>query len=208
MLLPETEKVDQKLEIDESKIGDGPLESISIGTTEGIKLAVNVGGMILVFLAFIAMINFGLADVIGEYTGLNKWVSRVSNGQYDTFSLQMILGYLFAPVAWIIGVGADDIVIAGQLLGEKTVINEFVAYISLSDISGPNSTLSHRTIVIMTYALCGFSNFASIGIQIGGIGTIAPNQRPVLARLGMRALLGGTLACLMTAAVAGLFYAS
>jgi len=94
------------------------------------------------------------------------------------------------------------------LLGEKTVINEFVAYISLSDISGPNSTLSHRTIVIMTYALCGFSNFASIGIQIGGIGTIAPNQRPVLARLGMRALLGGTLACLMTAAVAGLFYAS
>jgi len=149
-----------------------------------------------------------LADVIGEYTGLNKWVSRVSNGQYDTFSLQMILGYLFAPVAWIIGVGADDIVIAGQLLGEKTVINEFVAYISLSDISGPNSTLSHRTIVIMTYALCGFSNFASIGIQIGGIGTIAPNQRPVLARLGMRALLGGTLACLMTAAVAGLFYAS
>ena len=208
MLLPEKEKVDKDLNIDKSKIGSGPLEAISIGTTEGIKLAVNVGGMILVFLAFIAMINYFLSDVIGANTGLNEWVENVSNGTYSEFKLQMILGYLFAPIAWIIGIPWEDTILAGQLLGEKTVINEFIAYISLGSMKDQGLLVHTRTIVIMTYALCGFSNFASIGIQIGGIGTIAPNQRPTLARLGLKALLGGTLACLMTAAVAGIFYAS
>lgn len=208
MLLPEQEKVDDTLQIDKSKIGSGPLEAVSIGTTEGIKLAVNVGGMILVFLAFIAMFNYFLADIIGANTGLNEWVLDVSNGTYKEFKLQMILGYLFAPVAWVIGIPWEDTVLAGQLLGEKTVINEFIAYISLGNMKNEGLLVHTRTIVIMTYALCGFSNFASIGIQIGGIGTIAPNQRPTLAKLGLKALLGGTLACLMTAAVAGIFYAS
>ncbi len=206
ILLPETQKVEKDLKIDKTKIGSGPLEAISNGTTEGIKLAVNVAGMILVFLAFIAMINYVLSDVIGQYTGLNSWVNEISEGTYKVFKLEMILGYLFSPVAWLIGVPWNDTLLAGQLLGEKTVINEFIAYISLSDFNGKNLFHHNRTVVIMTYALCGFSNFASIGIQIGGIGTIAPNQRPTLARLGMRALLGGTLACLMTAAVAGMFY--
>ncbi|MFT5511808.1 MAG: CNT family concentrative nucleoside transporter [Bacteroidia bacterium] len=206
ILLPEKEKVDKDLKIDKTKIGSGPLEAISNGTTEGIKLAVNVGGMILVFLAFIAMINYFLSDVVGHYTGLNNWVAANSNDTYSVFSLQMILGYLFAPIAWVIGIPWEDSVLAGQLLGEKTVINEFIAYISLGNMQANKMIVNTRTIVIMTYALCGFSNFASIGIQIGGIGTIAPNQRPTLAKLGMRALLGGTLACLMTAAVAGIFY--
>ena len=206
MLLPEKEEVDKDLNIDKTKIGSGPLEAISNGTTEGIKLAVNVGGMILVFLAFIAMINYVLSDVVGQYSGLNKWVNTVSDGTYKEFKLQMILGYLFAPVAWVIGIPWNDTLLAGQLLGEKTVINEFIAYISLGDMQSKGLISNTRTVVIMTYALCGFSNFASIGIQIGGIGTIAPNQRPTLAKLGMRALLGGTLACLMTAAVAGIFY--
>jgi len=135
-------------------------------------------------------------------------VQNVSNGTYSEFKLQMILGYLFAPIAWIIGIPWEDTILAGQLLGEKTVINEFIAYISLGSMKDQGLLVHTRTIVIMTYALCGFSNFASIGIQIGGIGTIAPNQRPTLARLGLKALLGGTLACLMTAAVAGIFYAS
>jgi concentrative nucleoside transporter, CNT family len=206
MLLPEKETVDKNLNIDKTKIGSGPLEAISNGTTEGIKLAVNVGGMILVFLAFIAMANYFLGTVIGENTGLNKWVERISDGTYKEFKLQMILGYLFAPIAWVIGVPWEDTLLAGQLLGEKTVINEFIAYITLGDMQTKNMLVNTRTVVIMTYALCGFSNFASIGIQIGGIGTIAPNQRPTLAKLGLRALLGGTLACLMTAAVAGIFY--
>ncbi len=206
MLLPEKENVDKNLNIDKTKIGSGPLEAISNGTTEGIKLAVNVGGMILVFLAFIAMINYLLANVIGHHTGLNEWVKAVSDGTYTEFKLQMILGYIFAPVAWVIGIPWNDTLLAGQLLGEKTVINEFIAYISLGNMQSNGLIANNRTVVIMTYALCGFSNFASIGIQIGGIGTIAPNQRPTLAKLGMRALLGGTLACLMTAAVAGIFY--
>ena len=169
--------------------------------------------MILVFLAFIALINFLLINIIGDFDGIGSWkftsLNDVikTNTIFDGFNLQMILGYLFAPLAWIIGIDLNDIVLAGQLLGEKTVINEFIAYLSLKDIiaSGGSEIIQKRTIVILTYALCGFSNFSSIGIQIGGIGSIAPNQRSTLARLGLRSLIGGTLACLMTATIAGIF---
>lgn len=213
ILFPETEEVNQNLDINKEKMGSGPLEAISLGTTDGIKLAVNVAGMILVFLAFIALINYLLINIIGDFDGIGSWkftsLNNIiqSNTIYDSFNLQMILGYLFAPLALIIGIELNDIVLAGQLLGEKTVINEFIAYLSLKDIiaSGGSELIQKRTIVILTYALCGFSNFASIGIQIGGIGSIAPNQRSTLARLGLRSLLGGTLACLMTATIAGIF---
>ncbi|MCH1472355.1 MAG: Na+ dependent nucleoside transporter, partial [Bacteroidia bacterium] len=213
ILFPETEEVNQNLDINKEKMGNGPLEAISLGTTDGIKLAVNVAGMILVFLAFIALINYLLINIIGDFDGIGSWKFTSlnnfiqSNTIYDSFNLQMILGYLFAPLALIIGIELNDIVLAGQLLGEKTVINEFIAYLSLKDIiaSGGSELIQKRTIVILTYALCGFSNFASIGIQIGGIGSIAPNQRSTLARLGLRSLFGGTLACLMTATIAGIF---
>jgi CNT family concentrative nucleoside transporter len=213
ILFPETENVNQNLDINKEKMGSGPLEAISLGTTDGIKLAVNVAGMILVFLAFIALINYLLINIIGDFDGIGSWkftsLNNIiqSNTIYDGFNLQMILGYLFAPLAWIIGIELNDILLAGQLLGEKTVINEFIAYLSLKDIiaSGGGELIQKRTIVILTYALCGFSNFASIGIQIGGIGSIAPNQRSTLARLGLRSLIGGTLACLMTATIAGIF---
>lgn len=213
ILFPETEEVNQNLDINKEKMGSGPLEAISLGTTEGIRLAVNVAGMILVFLAFIALINFLLINIIGDFDGIGSWKFTSlndfikTNTIFDGFNLQMILGYLFAPLAWIIGIDLNDIVLAGQLLGEKTVINEFIAYLSLKDIiaSGGSEIIQKRTIVILTYALCGFSNFSSIGIQIGGIGSIAPNQRSTLARLGLRSLIGGTLACLMTATIAGIF---
>lgn len=213
ILFPETEEVNQNLDINKEKMGSGPLEAISLGTTDGIKLAVNVAGMILVFLAFIALINYLLINIIGDFDGIGSWkftslnIIIQSNTIYDSFNLQMILGYLFAPLAWIIGIELNDILLAGQLLGEKTVINEFIAYLSLKDIIASDGSvlIQKRTIVILTYALCGFSNFASIGIQIGGIGSIAPNQRSTLARLGLRSLLGGTLACLMTATIAGIF---
>ena len=206
MLYPETEEVDEKLDIDKSKMGSGPLEAISTGTTEGIKLAVNVGGMILVFLAFIALINYILFDIIGNYSGLNAAIE--SNTIYKGLNLQMILGYLFAPLAWAIGIESQDILLSGQLLGEKTVINEFIAYLSLKGMIAAEGTpmLQERSIIILTYALCGFSNFASIGIQIGGISSLAPNQRSTLAQLGLRALVGGTLACLMTATIAGMLF--
>jgi len=207
ILYPETEKVDKKLDIDKETIGNGPLEAISNGTTDGIKLAVNVGGMILVFLAFIAMINFFLFDIIGNYTGLNETVAAATI--YDGLNLQMILGYIFAPLAWVIGIDSQDMILSGQLLGEKTVINEFIAYLSLKEMitADGGAMLTNRSVVILTYALCGFSNFASIGIQIGGISSLAPNQRRTLAKLGMRALIGGTLACLMTATIAGMLFA-
>ncbi|HAY89992.1 MAG TPA: Na+ dependent nucleoside transporter, partial [Bacteroidetes bacterium] len=207
ILYPETEKVDEKLDIDKETIGNGPLEAISNGTTDGIKLAVNVGGMILVFLAFIAMINFFLFDIIGNYTGLNETVAAATI--YDGLNLQMILGYIFAPLAWVIGIDSQDMILSGQLLGEKTVINEFIAYLSLKEMitADGGAMLTNRSVVILTYALCGFSNFASIGIQIGGISSLAPNQRGTLAKLGMRALIGGTLACLMTATIAGMLFA-
>ena len=207
ILFPETETVDEKLDISKEKIGSGPLEAISLGTTDGIKLAVNVGGMILVFLAFIAMLNFFLFDVLGYYTGLNDIIA--ASTIYDGLNLQMILGYIFAPLAWVIGIAPEDMILSGQLLGEKTVINEFIAYLSLKGMIGAEggAMLQERSIVILTYALCGFSNFASIGIQIGGISSIAPGQRSTLARLGLRALLGGTLACLMTATIAGMLFA-
>ena len=206
ILFPETEEVDEKLDISEEKIGNGPLEAISLGTTDGIKLAVNVGGMILVFLAFIAMINYFLFDIIGHFSGLNETIASAT--VYDGLNLQMILGYIFAPLAWVIGIAPEDMVLSGQLLGEKTVINEFIAYLSLKGMiaaeGGP--LLQQRSIIILTYALCGFSNFASIGIQIGGISSLAPGQRGTLAKLGMRALIGGTLACLMTATIAGMLF--
>lgn len=216
ILFPETEEVDTKLDLNKEQMGNGPLEAIANGTTDGIKLAVNVAGMILVFLAFIAMFNFLLLNVIGSFDGIGSWWQFDSlntiiakNTIYSGLSLEMLLGYLFAPLAWIIGIESQDIILSGQLLGKKTVVNEFIAYVSLKDIIAgvDGQHLQNRSIIILTYALCGFSNFASIGIQIGGISSIAPNQRSVLAQLGFRALIGGTLACLMTATIAGMLFA-
>ena len=216
IIFPETEKVDTNLNLNKDQMGNGPLEAIANGTTDGIKLAVNVAGMILVFLAFIAMFNYLLLNVVGSFDGIGTWWQFDSlntliarNTCLDCLTLEMILGYIFAPLAWVIGIESQDIILSGQLLGKKTVVNEFIAYLSLKDmIAGVGGAhLQDRSIIILTYALCGFSNFASIGIQIGGISSIAPNQRSTLARLGMRALLGGTLACLMTATIAGMLFA-
>jgi len=204
MLYPETEKVDKKLDISKEKIGTNILDAISRGTTEGLKLAVNVGAMLLVFTAVIAVFNWITVDLIGAPTGLNDIIASATEGRYDGFSLQYILGNLFAPIAWIIGVPAEDMIVVGQLLGEKTILNEFFAYASLSDLKQAGAIANYRSIVIATYALCGFANFASIGIQIGGIGVLAPTQRTTLAKFGIKALIGGTVAALLTATIAGM----
>ncbi len=204
MLYPETEKVNRKLDISKEKVGSNILDAISRGTTEGVKLAVNVGAMLLVFTALMAVLNWFLGDMIGESTGLNGIVERFSDGRYDRFSMEYILGNLFAPVAWIIGVASEDIVVVGQLLGEKTILNEFYAYGSLSELKRTGTLSNYRSVVIVTYALCGFANFASIGIQIGGISVLAPGQRNVLAKFGIKALIGGTVAALLTATIAGM----
>ena len=207
IMIPETDKeiVNDKLEVSGENMGVNLIDAMSIGASEGLKLALNVGGMLLAFIAVIAALNFILSGLIGEYTGLNKMVISSTGGQFSGFSLEYILGQVFRIFAWIIGVEWSETLQVGSLLGQKTVINEFVAYLSLADMKSAD-TLSAKSIVISTYALCGFSNFSSIAIQVGGIGSIAPNQQGNLSKLGMRALMAATLACLMTATIAGALF--
>jgi len=140
----------------------------------------------------------------GNITHINSEIAAITNGRYSELSLQMIFGYVFAPVAWLIGVAGSDMISIGQLLGEKTILNEFVAYISLGKMKSANIITDPKSLLIATYALCGFANFASIGIQIGGISQLAPNQRRNLTELGIKALIGGTIACLMCGCIAGM----
>jgi concentrative nucleoside transporter, CNT family len=204
ILFPETQEVNKDLNINKEKIGSNLLDAISNGTTDGLKLAVNVGAMLIVFTALIAVLNKTLFW-LGAMVDLNPLIAQWSNGMYDGFSLKPIFGVLFAPVAWLIGVPSNDIFAVGQLLGEKTIINEFQAYITLGQMQTDGILISKsKAMIIATYALCGFANFASIGIQIGGIGALAPNQRQNLSELGMKALIGGTVACLMVACIAGM----
>lgn len=204
ILYPQTENINTEVKITQDKIGSNILDAIATGTTEGLKLAVNVGAMLLVFLAFIAMIN-SIFGWVGDITNLNSWVSK--NTIYDAFSLEFILGYFFAPLMWLIGVAKEDMTLMGQLLGIKLVASEFVGYIQLSElknIANPVHLKYQKSIIMATYMLCGFANFASIGIQIGGIGSLAPGQRKTLSEFGLRALIGGTLASLLSATIAGM----
>jgi CNT family concentrative nucleoside transporter len=203
ILVPETEEFDNTMHIHKEKMGANVLEAISNGTTDGLKLAINVAAMLLVFTALIYMFNYFLLKT-GDLMSLNSWIAQ--NTSYDNLSFQFILGYLFAPISWIIGVPFADIVTVGQLLGEKTILNEFYAYATMGEMKSGGIFHSEKAIIMTTYILCGFSNVASIGIQIGGIGALIPSKRGLLSTLGVRALLGGTIASLFTAAVVGMFY--
>ncbi|MDX1362754.1 NupC/NupG family nucleoside CNT transporter [Arenibacter latericius] len=204
ILYPQTEAVNTDVQVSSSKIGSNILDSIANGTTEGLKLAVNVGAMLLVFVAFIAMIN-GILNWTGDATNLNAWIAASS--PYQKLSLEAILGTIFAPLMWLIGVESVDIMLMGQLLGIKLAASEFVGYIQLAglkDIANATHFTYNKSIIMATYMLCGFANFASIGIQIGGIGSLAPSQRKTLSEFGMKAVLGGSLASLLSAAIAGM----
>ena len=203
MLLPESDrnKIDQNINIPRTTAGSNILDALSTGTTDGVKLAVNVGAMLLAFMAFIYLGNSVFFE-FGKWTNLNEVIVSRTNGAYDGFTLQYVFGILFSPIAWLLGVPGADIVAVGQMLGEKTILNEFFAYVTLTDMKN-TAAISTKSIIITTYALCGFANFASIGIQIGGIGAIAPGQRTTLSQLGLRALIGGTIACFFTAIIAG-----
>lgn len=202
ILFPQTQPFMTQLKVPREKLGDNFLDAISLGTTDGLKLAVNVGAMLIVFTALMYLCNWILGS-IGYWFNFNDDVARFSNGRYDSLSLQMILGYVFSPIAWMIGVPSNEMIQVGQLLGEKTILNEFVAYISFGAMKTNGSIADPKSILIATYALCGFANFASIGIQIGGISQLAPNQRKNLTELGIKALIGGTIACLMCGCIAG-----
>jgi len=202
ILIPQTEKIDDSIKISKETVGSNVLDSISNGTIQGVKLAVNVAGMLLVFIAFIAMFNFIIVK-IGVWTNLNETIAEATNGRYNELSLQFLLGYIFAPLMWLIGVCPEDMTLVGRLLGEKIIMTEFIGYVSLSELKAAGALTEYKSIIMATYMLCGFANFASIGIQIGGIGSLAPGKRVMLSQLGMRALLGGTLASLISATIIG-----
>ena len=204
ILIPETQKVNDNFEVSKNKIGTNFLEAISNGTSEGLKLAANIGAMLLVFLAFIAMINYFL-NGFGDLFNINQLISE--NTVYQKLSLELILGFLFSPLMWLIGVAKEDITLMGQLLGIKLAASEFIGYIQLANLKDASSLVHfnyQKSIVMATYMLCGFANFASIGIQIGGIGALEPKQKNNLSKLGFLAVLGGTMASLLSATIAGM----
>lgn len=204
LLFPESEpdKINTDMAVPKDRLGDNFLDALSRGTTEGLKLALNVGAMLLAFMAMIYLFNDALLK-LGGAIGVNEMIAEMSGQAFEGLSMQFIFGIFFAPIAWLIGIPVDEILQVGQLLGEKTILNEFVAYASLTEYMG-TGLLSDRSVLLSTYALLGFANFASIGIQIGGIGAIAPGQRETLTRLGFKALIGGTVASLLTAAIVGM----
>jgi CNT family concentrative nucleoside transporter len=204
ILYPQTENINTDVSVSSEKIGSNILDAIANGTTDGLKLAVNVGAMLLVFVAFIAMIN-GILGWVGNVTTINDFM--VSNTPYEQLSLEAILGTIFAPLMWLIGIAKEDVMMMGQLLGIKLAASEFVGYIQLADLKNvANAThlTYNKSVIMATYMLCGFANFASIGIQIGGIGSLAPGQRKTLSEFGIKALIGGTIASLISATIAGM----
>jgi CNT family concentrative nucleoside transporter len=207
LLVPERDVIDENLKVPRGDAGDNIFDALANGTTQGLMLALNVGAMLIAFVAMAALVNgllgwVGARIPVGGGAALNDWIADVSGGVFSNLSLQSIFGTLMAPLAWLIGVDGGDMLRGGQLLGTKLVLNEFVAYDALASMQGQ---VSERTVFLMSFALCGFANIGSIGIQLGGIGGLAPSQRATLAAMGLRALLGGTVATLMTASVAGMF---
>ena len=204
ILCPQTEQFSNDSHVSMENVGSNILDAIANGTTDGLKLAANVGAMLLVFVALIAMINY-IFNWIGDLTTLNDVIA--ANTPYQSgLSLEMILGTIFSPVMWLIGISKEDVMLMGQLLGIKLASSEFVAYTQLGvlkDLTSEPHLLYNKSVMIATYMLCGFANFASIGIQIGGIGALAPNQRKTLSEFGLKAVLGGTLASLLSATIAG-----
>ncbi|MFL2602933.1 MAG: NupC/NupG family nucleoside CNT transporter [Flavobacteriaceae bacterium] len=204
ILYPQVEKINSDINISDYNAGSNILDAISNGTIEGIKLAVNIGAMVLVFIAFVAMFNYVLFQ-FGDFTGINSIIN--TNTIYENLSLEALMGIIFSPIMWLIGVASADIMPMGQLLGIKLSINEFIAYMQLAELENPISSVKltyEKSVIMATYMLCGFANFSSIGIQIGGIGSLAPNQRKNLANFGIKALIGGALASLLSAAIAGM----
>ncbi len=208
ILLPETQEVSRDLSVSRESMGRNPIDALANGTSQGLKLALNVGAMLIAFYAVIMLVNeiLGGAGNMPWFGGgnLNGWISEISGGQFDGLSLETIFGVMFAPIAWLIGVNGNETLRVGQLIGIKIFATEFFAYVKLADMK--EAGLSARSVFLSTFALCGFANFMSIGIQIGGIGALAPDRRTDIAALGVKALIGGTLASLLSACIAGMFF--
>lgn len=209
ILVPETETplTSGTVDLADVNTDSGVIEAAANGASDGLKLALNVGAMLLAFVALIKLVNF-LLGLLGnpvifgtELYDFNAVIASWSNGNFDSLSLEAIFGFVFAPIAWAMGIETADLLMFGRLLGEKIAINEFLAYLSLGEL---REVMSERSVFIATYALCGFANFSSIAIQIGGIGGIAPERKSDVAKLGIKSVIGGALASWMTATIAGM----
>ena len=205
IIIPEKnyDSIDKSMKIEKSKNSVNLIHAFSLGTSEGVNLSINIGAMLLAFIAIVYAFNYFLVDIVGELLNVNELIRSSTNNQFQGLSLEYLLGQLFRFFAFIIGVEWEESLKVGSLLGQKVVINEFVAYSQLSEMKAAG-ILSKKSIIISTYALCSFGNFSSIAIQIGGIGTLAPERKKDLSILGLRALLAATLASLMTATLANM----
>lgn len=205
IIYPQTEMVtDQFVETEKSETKSTALESISAGTSIGVKLMTNIAAMLLVFIALIAMANYILNNLIGHYTGLNEWIVEITNGKSTGFTFQFILGVITAPFMWLVGIPTSDMMLVGSLLGQKTILNEFVAFVQFQEWKEAGLFLSQKSIIMTTYILCGFANISSIGILIGGIGVLSPEKKGMITRLGPYALIGGALVSILSATLVGM----
>ena len=204
ILLPQTEKIDNSVEVSKEKIGKNALDAISNGTSDGLRLAANVAAMLLVFYALIAGCNYVFLK-FGQITHLNDLIALWSGGQYTDLSFQLILSLVFSPVIWLTGVCGADLALVGRLIGEKLIMTEFVGYQSLAEMIQAGAFTEAKSIIMATYVLCGFANFASVGILIGGVGGMAPSKKHILSEFGFRALLGASLVALVSASMIGIF---
>lgn len=203
IIIPQTEPIQDGLSVNDISTGDNILDAISKGTVQGLKLAVTVAALLLSFIAMVAFFNYLSGDIIGKYTGLNNWLSEIC-GKPVVFNFQTITGWLFTPLAWVMGVDSSDITNVGSLLGTKIILNEFVAYTDLNILKNAGAFMQEKSIIIATFALCGFANISSIGMQIGGIGVLAPNQRKRLTEYGFLAMISGMLASCLSATIVGM----
>lgn len=203
IIFPQTDSYDNYIEIPKHHVGKNILDSISNGAYEGLKLAANIGIMLLVFYAFIALLNTILIK-FGAITHVNNWIVSVTDGQYNSLSIEFLLGMIFSPIMWLLGVPMDDLSNLGRLMGEKIVFTEFVGYSNLSKLVASGDIQSSRSVLIATYMLCGFANFASVGILVGGLGSLAPNKKEFISKYGMRAMIAGTFASMLSAAIVGI----
>jgi CNT family concentrative nucleoside transporter len=201
----EPEKIDRELKVSQEQIGVNLVDAMARGASDGMRLAINIAAMLLAFIAIIYSINWVMVDLIGAHTGLNDFVASSTGGTFKGFSLQYILGQVFRVFAFVMGVDWSETLSVGSLLGQKMVINEFVAYLDLANMKAAG-VLSEKSIRISTYALCGFANFSSIAIQIGGIGGMAPTRQGDISKLGFRAMIAASLATMMTATIAGAIF--
>ena len=205
MLCPQTEPVtEQEVKVSLENQHHNILEALASGTSVGIKLVVNIAAMLLVFISMVALLNYVSEGLIGKYTGLNDWVVSVTDGKQQGFTFQFILGIILSPFMWLIGVPFDDMMLVGSLLGQKTILNEFVAYFQLQQWKDAGLFVYEKSIIMSTYILCGFANISSIGILLGGLGVLTPNKQNLISKLGIPTMIGGALVSIMSATMVGM----